>query len=120
MNVRATKPAVEVQRRTLADPEELTVDVEIPGDGCQHGGDHDGNDDAVVTAAQQTVPPVAIEQRLTRIRIQHTPYTGAIDEGTGHMCRECGYLHPCPTQRMASDSDPLGPWLTQIPISRHG
>jgi hypothetical protein len=50
-------------------------------------------------------------RRLARIVEQHGPYDGTIEETTGLMCRECGYLDPCPTQRMGTAGDPAGPWL---------
>lgn len=52
-----------------------------------------------------------LARRLARIADQHTPYNDALDRATGTMCRECGYIAPCPTARMCDDADPEGDWL---------
>lgn len=54
-------------------------------------------------------------RRLARIVEQHSPYGGDMHQTTGGMCRECGYLHPCPTRRMGTEADPAGPWLISPP-----
>lgn len=65
----------------------------------------------VSQAAIDALPSDA-ERRLARIAAQHSPYTDTLEHSSGAMCRECGYVHPCPTWRMAStDTDPDGDWL---------
>lgn len=52
------------------------------------------------------------DRRLARIAAHHTPYNDHAEESTGLMCRECGYIDPCPTRRMTfPQTDLSGPWL---------
>lgn len=67
---------------------------------------------ATITDPTPTVPATDTDRRLERIAEQHTPYAEHAEESTGLMCRECGYLDPCPTRRMTfTATDLAGPWL---------
>jgi N-formylglutamate amidohydrolase len=65
----------------------------------------------------ETTRPSDAERRLARIAAQHTPYDEALDMTTGRMCRECGYLAPCPTNRMASGAiETDHAWLAPVAL----
>lgn len=67
------------------------------------------------TAARPVKPaePTTEALRLRRIADAHTP-----DEWSGAMCRECGYLDPCPTRRTAQGATALSaPWRAGQVIS---